>query len=214
MAFLDNEVREELKKVFSTLGENKVKVVFFKENINCQLCPQIEELLKEVSEISNNILLEVYNRISDEEKAKEYNVERTPAIFIETERTGKRVVFYGAPVGYEFVSFIEAIKNSVKDVELEEEVLKKLKGIDKDVSIKVFVTPTCPYCPSQVITAHKFAMVNEKIKGEMIEVSEYPDLASLYQVEGVPKTVINNKISLVGAQPEEELINAVVESIK
>ncbi|MCX7837828.1 MAG: thioredoxin family protein, partial [candidate division WOR-3 bacterium] len=80
------------------------------------------------------------------------------------------------PIGYEFVSLIEAIKNSVSNsLDLEQESLDKIKNIDKDIKIKVFVTPTCPYCPSAVIMAHKLAMASKNIRGEMIEIQEYPD---------------------------------------
>ncbi|HOL63330.1 MAG TPA: thioredoxin family protein [Elusimicrobiales bacterium] len=215
MAFLDDNVREELKKIFSELGDNKVKIVFFKENLNPGNSASVEELLKEMSEVWSNISLEVYNRITDEGKSSEYKPARTPAIFIETPKTGKRVIFYGSPVGYEFVSLIEAIKNSVSDkIEIDEDSVNRLKNLDKDVNIKVFVTPTCPYCPSAVVTAHKLAMISDKIISEMIEIQEYPELARIYGVEGVPKIVVNDKIHLVGAQPESEFVNAVFESIK
>lgn len=49
MAFLDDNVREELKKIFSELGDNKVKIVFFKENLNPGNSASVEELLKEMS---------------------------------------------------------------------------------------------------------------------------------------------------------------------
>ncbi|MCX7648190.1 MAG: hypothetical protein N2Z60_06230, partial [Elusimicrobiales bacterium] len=69
MAFLDDNVREELKKIFSELGDNKVKIVFFKENLNPGNSASVEELLKEMSEVWSNISLEVYNRITDEGKS-------------------------------------------------------------------------------------------------------------------------------------------------
>jgi predicted DsbA family dithiol-disulfide isomerase len=41
----------------------------------------------------------------------------------------------------------------------------------------------------------------------MVEVSEFPQLAVKYQVQGVPRTVINETIVQEGAAPEEMLIS-------
>lgn len=40
----------------------------------------------------------------------------------------------------------------------------------------------------------------------MVEAIEFPHLAQKYSVSGVPKTVINEDISFVGALPEEMVI--------
>lgn len=47
------------------------------------------------------------------------------------------------------------------------------------------------------------AMANPKIVAEVVEVNEFPDLARRYQVRGVPKTVINDKVEFLGGVPEE-----------
>jgi predicted DsbA family dithiol-disulfide isomerase len=55
-----------------------------------------------------------------------------------------------------------------------------------------------------VSLAHQFAMENDNIRADMIEVNEFPQLATKYNVMGIPKTVINESIEIVGMQPEEE----------
>jgi predicted DsbA family dithiol-disulfide isomerase len=37
-------------------------------------------------------------------------------------------------------------------------------------------------------------------------VTEYPDLARRYRVTGVPKTVVNDRIEILGALPQEDFI--------
>lgn len=145
---MDEETKQEVKKIVDSL-ESQVKVVFFKESINCPSCPAAEEFLKEIAELSSKIKLEVYNKYIDEQKASQYAPAQLPAIFIETPHCEKRVIFYGIPAGYEFVSFIEALKaSSSGKVELEQETIEKIKAVNEKVNIKVFVTPTCPYCPA------------------------------------------------------------------
>ncbi len=56
-------------------------------------------------------------------------------------------------------------------------------------------------------------MANEHITGDMVEVSEFPDVAVKYQVQGVPKTVINEDHSFVGAQPVPNALAEVLKAI-
>ncbi len=50
------------------------------------------------------------------------------------------------------------------------------------------------------------AMANPKVIAEVVEVNEFPDLARRYQVRGVPKTVINDKVEFLGGVPEETFL--------
>ncbi len=61
--------------------------------------------------------------------------------------------------------------------------------------------------------AHAFAIANPRVRAEVIEASEFPDLSRRYQVMGVPKTVINDSAEFVGGVPDEMFVNAVLESI-
>ena len=61
--------------------------------------------------------------------------------------------------------------------------------------------------------AHAMAMVNPKVVSEVVEVSEFPDLARRYQVRGVPKTVINDKVEFLGAVPEEAFLSYLLEAL-
>ena len=47
------------------------------------------------------------------------------------------------------------------------------------------------------------AIANPRVVADVVEVSEFPDLAGRYAVRGVPKTVINDAIEFVGNAPEE-----------
>ncbi len=53
------------------------------------------------------------------------------------------------------------------------------------------------------------AVESERVTADVIEANEFPDLSDRYQVSGVPKIVINDKIELLGAQREARLIQAV-----
>ncbi len=61
--------------------------------------------------------------------------------------------------------------------------------------------------------AHQLAIENEHITGDVIEVSEFIDLAQRYQVQGVPKTVINDKVEFVGSLPEPRFVQQVLQAL-
>jgi len=123
------------------------------------------------------------------------------------------MTFYGMPGGTEFPSFIETITDvSRGEVLLTEDSAKALTKITSPVNVKVFVTPTCPYCPAMVRVAYQMAMVNPLIHAEGIEISEFPDLARAYGVEAVPLTVVNDKFAVPGMISEEQFVEIVAKA--
>ncbi len=49
-------------------------------------------------------------------------------------------------------------------------------------------------------------MENPKIRAEVIEANEFPDLVRRYAIRGVPKTVINDRVQFEGAVPEKLML--------
>jgi predicted DsbA family dithiol-disulfide isomerase len=62
--------------------------------------------------------------------------------------------------------------------------------------------------------AHQLAIENEHVTADVVEVSEFIDLAQRYRVQGVPKTVVNDRIEIVGAVPEPRFIQEVLKAIE
>ena len=54
--------------------------------------------------------------------------------------------------------------------------------------------------------AHEMAFANPHITAYAVEATEFPDLARRYMVNGVPKTVINETIEIMGAIPQDEFV--------
>ena len=57
------------------------------------------------------------------------------------------------------------------------------------------------------------AVESEYVSADVIEAMEFPDLARRYQVRGVPKIVINDRVEFVGAQPESEFLKYLKEAV-
>jgi len=50
------------------------------------------------------------------------------------------------------------------------------------------------------------AFLNPTITAAAVEASEFPDLARRYRVTGVPKTIVNEEIEILGAVPADAFI--------
>jgi predicted DsbA family dithiol-disulfide isomerase len=50
------------------------------------------------------------------------------------------------------------------------------------------------------------AFANPNITAYAVEATEFPDMARRYMVNGVPKTVVNDAIEILGAVPQDEFI--------
>jgi predicted DsbA family dithiol-disulfide isomerase len=54
------------------------------------------------------------------------------------------------------------------------------------------------------------AVESGNVTSIIVEASEFPDLVRKYQVSGVPKTVINDRVDVLGARGEDEFIRTAV----
>jgi predicted DsbA family dithiol-disulfide isomerase len=57
-----------------------------------------------------------------------------------------------------------------------------------------------------VSLAHEMAFANPNITAYAVEATEFPDMTRRYMVNGVPKTVVNDEIEILGAVPQDEFI--------
>jgi len=210
MGLIPEEHKQHLKEEFEKNLKDDIRIVVFTQENECPLCKQARELAEEVGAFSNKIKVKVYDFVKDSEKAKEYQIDKVPAIAV----LGKKdygIRFYGLAYGYEFRPFTESIINVSRGAtNLSEETKKKLASIEKPVHIQVFVSLTCPYCPLVTSLAHQFAMESDLVRADMIDVAEFPHLVQKYSVMGVPKTVINERTEFVGAVSEELFVQQVV----
>ena len=56
--------------------------------------------------------------------------------------------------------------------------------------------------------ANRMALANTNITATTVQATEFYDLARQFRVSGVPKTVVNNEIEILGALPEAAFISA------
>lgn len=216
MLFSQNEM-DNIKREMAKLKEKVVLKLFtdFRtqedgtKQRKCMACEGTYELLKTLEKLSNGkFTIDELSTEENEEEAKKYNITRIPAILF-VDENGREIIRYSAhPTGAEFVPFLNSIQyfSGVRPY-YADQILTHLKKISKS-NIKIFITPTCPYCPATVPVLTLFAIVSKgKISAEVIDVDLNPDIAMKYQVQGVPMTVINETEIIHGMFSPQDLLD-------
>ena len=214
MSLIAEEHKEHIKSQLAENLINPVRLIMFTQELECQYCVQTKQLVYELAALNDKIQAEVHDFVADAELAKQYGVDKVPAIvLLGAKDYGIR--FYGLPYGYEFQTLMSglAIVSQGKTT-LSEETKAKIKSITTPVHIQVFVTLTCPHCPAAASMAHMFALENDLIRADAIDANEFPQLAIKYAIMGVPKIVVNEKVEFVGAVPENMFLEQVLLSAK
>jgi glutaredoxin-like protein len=186
--------------------------IFVPGRPECELCEETRALLEDVASLSHQITLRVHDVRTESDLAREMGVSRIPTLVLRGAARGV-VRYLGIPAGLEFGTLLEDLSAvSRGTTTLGNDSRAKLATLSKSVHVQVFVTPTCPYCPKVASLAHQAAVESTHVIADVVEMSEFPDLAAQYRVRGVPKIVMNDTVGLVGAQPETALVEAILKA--
>ena len=162
------------------------------------------QVVRAFRELSNKITLREYDL--EHELAKKWHVTNSPTLLIAPDRYSIR--WLGAPMGEEARTFLEIlILVGMGKSNLSDQSVSVIKKIDSPRNIKVFVSPTCPYCPQEAVNAVKAAVeMPEYISLEIIDIQCEPEMANQYAAQSVPQAFANDILIGQGAQPEEVFI--------
>jgi hypothetical protein len=168
MSLISPADQERLRDTFAAMTR-PVRLVFFTQTFGCETCAETRQILDELPLLSDKITIEEVNLVLEGEKAKEFGIDRAPAVAItyldgSPDRRNEppslnegqvenltdgavwrdsRVRFLGAPAGYEFVSLVQAVLLAGgRPPNLSEQSQKRLSSVDRPVVMQVFTTPT------------------------------------------------------------------------
>lgn len=211
MTLLSEDIKKQVSEFFLKL-KSPVQLLYFGSASNCDYCEDTLQLTKEIAELSDLLDVQVFDLEADSEIAQKYHVDKAPSlVLLGSNGDGFQdygVRYLGIPAGHEFSSLIQGlVLVSGDDSQLNQATRDALGKLSAPVLLQVYVTPTCPYCPRAVVLAHQMALESAFIQAEMIEATEFPELAQRHNVSGVPQTTINDGAGVVvGAVPEEYLL--------
>jgi thioredoxin reductase (NADPH) len=196
-----DQLEAQLKPLFKNLARDIPLILFTSPGRNEPFSHATRFLIRAVREVSPKVTLHEYDL--SHAMAKKWKVTHSPTLLFDPERYHIR--WLGAPVGEEARTFVEALlMMGHGKTDLSADSLQVLKKIDSPRNIKLFVSPSCPYCPQQAVNALKAAIEKPgKISLEIIDIQANPDLADQYSAQSVPQTYSNDLLIAQGAQPEE-----------
>ncbi len=191
---LDMELKEQLVELFKNLTKPTFFVI---TNDSGEKGAELKQFLMEVA--STNSLFNVKTSLDS-------NV--YPSFYLEVEDF-KNIYFTGIPSGHEFNSFILAILNSQNIGKMPDQAL--IKRIEKlpSMSLETFMSLSCENCPDVVQAINLIAIINKKIKHNVIDGAVAPDLVEKRKISGVPAVFLNDKMIVSGRSSFLEILNKI-----
>jgi glutaredoxin-like protein len=212
MALLSEQDRQTVRGHLAVI-EDPVRLLFFTQTFGAPETVMVaKQVLDEIVGLCDLLALEEVNFVLEQDRARQYGVEQIPTIVLLKGEQDTRIRFLGAPSGYEFMSLIEAvILAGTNDSGLTPDSRALVaEHVTAPLDIQVFVTPTCPHCPRAVTLAHRLAIESPFITASCVEATEFMDLSRRFRVTGVPMTIVNGSIEILGALPEHQFVRAVI----
>ena len=206
------DTRERLRGQLAGLERPVWLRVFTQPGDDEQMRVAALRLAQGVADLSDTVYAEPLRLPDDEGRFQALAIERTPAIAVIGEGdTDYGIRFYGVPGGGELKSLVAAVRLVASgDPVLSDASREALATLDRRVTIEVFATLGCTFCPDAVQMAHRLALASDKVTAAMVEVSAFPQYAKERGVSAVPKVVVNGEACFEGRRSEEEFVAAVL----
>jgi thioredoxin reductase (NADPH) len=199
---IPDDVKKVIKETFFKEFKDDVMIeVYTKTGMNDQFNAATISLVKALAGLSDKLKVS-FHSVGDAQSVKR-NVTRSPTVLIAPDQY--RIRYTGAPMGEEGRSLLVAIMMaSSRKTPLTEPAAKKIMDeLREKRDIQVFVSPTCPYCPQQVLSAFSAAILKpDLVSAEAVEIYENQDLAESLGSLAVPQTFMNGTFTGAGLQPE------------
>ena len=195
------EFMKQLKKTFESLPNDIPIFLFAKPGADDVFTQSCRQVIRAFRELTDKISLREFPL--SHEYAKKWHVDRSPTLVIAPEKYNIR--WLGAPMGEEGKTLLETILLvGMGSSRLNDQCISVLKKIDSPRQVRVFVSPTCPYCPQEAVNAVKAAIERpDVVSVELVDIQCNQDLAEKYSAQSVPQTYANDILIGRGARTEE-----------
>ncbi len=197
---------QQLRATFAQMP-NDIPLLLFTDRMQDDVFAQANrQVIRAFRELTDRITLREYGL--DHEKAREFNVTVSPTLVIAPDKYNIRWI--GAPMGEEARTFLELlILVGSGQSNASDQSLKVLERIDSPRKVKVFISPSCPYCPQEAVNGAKAAVARpDLISLELIDIQCRPDIAQQYSAHSVPVAYANEALIGQGAQAEEVFMSS------
>lgn len=200
------EAQARLRRFFAEMPHDIPLLLFCDPGRNEPFAEAARQVIRAVREVTGKVSLREYTLAH--ELAKKWGVTASPTLVFAAEPL--RIRWLGAPVGHEVQTFMEALAIiGYREPGLSGPAAKVLAKLDGPRQIKVFVSPSCPYCPQVAVNAIRTAVARpDLVSLEIVDIQANPVLADQYKAHSVPQAFANEKLIGMGAQPEELFVSS------
>lgn len=191
---LDSTLKEQLISVFAGLQANYT--LYATVSPQHENKGELSELLNDVAAASEKITCQVKD-------GKDLSF----SLLKNGDDTGIR--FRGVPNGHEFTSLLLAILNADgkgKNIP-DETVCQRIQALKGDIRLTTYVSLTCTNCPDVVQTLNLMALLNPRIRHEMVDGAIYQEEANGLKIQAVPAVFADGQLLHVGKAGLGELLS-------
>lgn len=191
---LDSTLKEQLISVFAGLQADYT--LYITVSSQHENKGELTELLNDVAVASEKITCRM-------EEGKDLSF----SLLKNGEDTGIR--FRGVPNGHEFTSLLLAILNADgkgKNIP-DEAVIRRIQALKGDIHLTTYVSLTCTNCPDVVQTLNLMALLNPRIRHEMVDGAIYREEADALKIQAVPAVFADGRLLHVGKAELGELLS-------
>jgi len=198
---MDAHLANQLRTLFAKMVNDIDIVLFTDPNGNNPYCDAARQAIRMFRQLTDRIQVREFDLTH--EKAVEWEITESPTIVIQPDHYNLRWI--GAPVGEEGRIFLETILLiGTGESNLSEQSKKVMAKVDDPRRVKIFVSPSCPYCPQEAINGVKAAVERpDTVSLEIIDIQCKPVIADQYNAHSVPQAFANDLLIGQGAQSEE-----------
>jgi alkyl hydroperoxide reductase subunit AhpF len=170
------------------------------------------ELLDDVASLSPHVTVVHHRWDEGQGRARALGVVRPSAIALVAPTVRGRMIQYGTPAGFEFRSFLSGIVAAANGGgEAIDSVARQLMDqLPEHIHLQVFTSPGCPHCPKMAELAYQLAANSSRFAVDVIDATEFQELAQRYEVRGIPLTVVNDVVEVVGAMPVQTFLKRLI----
>ncbi len=199
--FSDND-RMALEKKFSTLVDPLTLLIFGDDG---PLSRQLAALAKALAATALKITVDDQQADGGRNpQMRDLRIEHWP-VLLPTKPGFNRIRYFGVPSGYEVAPVVECfVELSASKTGLSQQAREILATVRRKANVKIFVLPTCHFCPIVAKHSYRAAIESSNVSVEVIDAQMFPDLATRHAVMGVPKVILNDNLDITGAVGEAE----------
>ena len=185
---LDNNLKEELKNVFSQLKEDVLIEMSYSDHKDLK---SLKSMLEDVASTSENI------------KLKETLISSIPSFKI------KNFQFIGIPNGHEFTTLIIGILNSQGIGKMPDKgTINRIKQYPK-IELESYISLSCTNCPEVVQSLNLISFINPLITHKIKDGQYFEDEIKEKNIKGVPSVFSNNELFFAGKTEFSEILDKI-----